>query len=179
MKRVFVVGLMSIIFAAPLSWAGLSPGDPAPAFEAKNQDGKVVKLSDLAGKPVALFFYPKDFTPGCTEQACQFRDEYSKYRKLGAVVLGVSKQGEESHRDFKKKHALPYDLLADEEGKLAAAYGVGTMPVFGWMHRQSVLIGADGKVIRFYESANPATNAQEMLRDLELSLAPKKKPATP
>lgn len=170
---------MLCVFVAPVCWAGLSPGDTAPAFEAKNQDGKVIKLADLAGKPIAIFFYPKDFTSGCTEQVCQFRDEYSKYRKLGAVILGVSKQGEESHRDFRKKHSLPYDLLADEDGKLAAAFGVSTMPVIGLMHRQSVLLGADGKVIRFYESANPATNAADMLRDLELSLAAKKKPATP
>lgn len=144
-----------------------------PAFEAPNQDGKSISSEDLKGKPVAIFFYPKDFTAGCTTQVCQFRDQYSQFRKLGAVVLGVSRQGEKSHQDFKKEHHLQYDLLSDEDGELAKKLGVETMPVVGWMKRQSVLFGPDSRVIRFYDSADPEENAKEMLRDLTATMKKK------
>jgi peroxiredoxin Q/BCP len=146
---------------------GLSKGDKAPEFSSKNQDGKVVHLSDFSGKPVILYFYPKDDTPGCTKEACAFRDEYSKIKNQGAVVLGVSRQDEQSHRAFRAKHHLPFDLLSDGEGKLAALYGVESMPVVGYLKRQSVLIGADGKVIRFYPDVNPGTHTAEVLHDLQ------------
>src|SRR5690349_149605 len=98
---------------------GLSPGDPAPAFTAKNQDGKMMKLSDFKGKPLLLFFYPKDDTPGCTKEACNFRDDHSRIQALGAEVVGISRQGKESHQDFRSKHGLKFNLLTDEDGKIA------------------------------------------------------------
>lgn len=146
---------------------GLSLGDTAPEFSAPNQDGKTVRLSEHRGKPVLLFFYPKDETPGCTKEACQFRDRYSQFKKLGAVVLGISRQDSESHRAFRSKHKLPFDLLVDSDGKIAEAFGVGTAPVVGWHKRQSILIGPDGKVLRVYHDVDPAAHADEVLGELK------------
>ncbi len=145
----------------------LSPGNPAPDFSAKNQDGKVVRLSDFAGKPVLVYFYPKDETPGCTQEACSLRDEFTKFRKLGAVVLGVSTQGEASHREFKTQHKLPFDLLVDQDGKVARAMGVESIEGAGIHKRESVLLGSDHKVIRVYRDVDPSRHAAEVLRDLE------------
>lgn len=156
-----------LLLSASLAWMGLTSGDVAPDFSAKNQDEKVVSLSKLKGAPVLLFFYPKDDTPGCTQEACSFRDHYAKFKSLGVTVLGISKQDAKSHREFREKHHLPFDLLTDTGGKVAQAFGVKEMPIIGYHHRQSVLIGADGKVIRFYPDVNPATHTQEVLKDLQ------------
>lgn len=143
--------------------AGLPPGTQAPDVSAKNQDGKEVRLSDLKGKPVLLYFYPKDDTPGCTKQACVLRDAFDRYTEKGVVIFGVSKQGPESHFAFKKKHRLPFDLLADEDGKVAKAFDIATVPVFGWFKRQSVLLDADHKVVKFFDDVDPVKHADEVL----------------
>ncbi|MBC7691192.1 MAG: peroxiredoxin [Methylotenera sp.] len=145
---------------------GLAPGDQAPDFSLKNQDGKVVKLSALKGKPVLLYFYPMDDTPGCTKEACNFRDEFEKFKAIGAVVLGVSKQDQKSHQEFKAKHHLPFDLLMDTDGDLAKAYGVGSYPGVGMLKRQSVLISGNGKILKVYKDVDPDTHAAEVLKDL-------------
>ncbi|MBI3542478.1 MAG: peroxiredoxin [Deltaproteobacteria bacterium] len=146
----------------------LKVGDPAPDFSAKNQDGKTIHLADFKGKqPVLLYFYPKDDTPGCTKEACSFRDRFAKFKELGAVVLGVSGQGAKSHQEFRAKHKLPFDLLVDSDGAINKAYDVGTMFVVGFYKRRSVLIGKDGKLLRYYEDVNPETHAAEVIKDLE------------
>jgi peroxiredoxin Q/BCP len=155
-----LIGLMTPLLAMKI-------GDPAPDFSAPNQEGKVVKLSNFRGKPVILFFYPKDQTPGCTREACSFRDEYSKFKKLGAVVLGISKQDSKEHQKFIEKHKLPFDLLVDSDGAIAKSFGVGTIPIIGLLRRKSILIGPDGKLVRFYEDVDPNTHTSEVLRDLE------------
>ncbi len=142
---------------------GLPPGTQAPDVSAKNQDGKEVRLSDLKGKPVLLYFYPKDDTPGCTKQACVLRDAFDRYTEKGVVIFGVSKQGSESHLAFKKKHRLPFDLLADEDGKVAKAFDIATVPIFGWFKRQSVLLDADHKVVKFFDDVDPVKHADEVL----------------
>src|SRR5258708_2385152 len=101
----------------------LEEGAKAPAFSLKDQHGATVKLSDLKGKHVVLYFYPKDDTPGCTKEACGFRDGHAKLAKAGAVVLGVSPQGEASHQKFAKKFSLPFPLLVDEDHAVADKYG--------------------------------------------------------
>ena len=146
---------------------GLTSGDLAPDFAVKNQDGKVVHMSDFSGKPVVMYFYPKDDTPGCTKEACSFRDEFTKFKKLGAVVLGVSRQDEKSHQAFKAKHKLPFDLLVDGDGSLAKAYGVDSLMGLSIDARQSILIGADGKVVKFYGKVDPKTHTEEVLKDLQ------------
>jgi len=143
--------------------AGLEPGTLAPEVFAPNQDGKAVKLSDFAGHPVLIFFYPKDDTPGCTKEACALRDSYKQYQAQGIVVIGVSRQSVKSHKAFIEKHHLPFDLLADEDGSFAAAFGVKSMPIFGWLERQSVLLDADHKVVKFFDDVDPTRHAAEVL----------------
>lgn len=162
MKKLFAA--LGIVGAASTS---LHVGDAAPAFVAENQDGKKVQLADFKGRPVLIYFYPKDDTPGCTKEACQFRDDYSKFQKKGAVILGVSAQNAESHQNFKKKYHLPFDLLIDSDGKVAKSFGVGLMPVVGLHQRQSVLIDPQGKIFKFYSSVDPQEHSQEVLADLE------------
>lgn len=158
-KIIIMLGLMFTL-------VGMSPGDPAPDFSAPNQDEKIVKLSDFKGKPVLIFFYPKDQTPGCTKEACTFRDEYSKFKKQGAVVLGISRQDSQEHQKFIKLHHLPFDLLVDKDGAIAESFGVEKMPILGLLKRKSVLIGPDGKLVRFYDDVDPAKHPQEVLDDL-------------
>jgi peroxiredoxin Q/BCP len=145
---------------------GLKAGDPAPDFSLQNQESKAVKLSDSKGHPVLIYFYPKDGTPGCTEEACTLRDMFEKYQKLGAVIYGVSTQNESSHKDFRAAHKLPFDLLVDPKGEMAKTYGVGFIKGTDLLERKSVLIGPDGHILKMYETVNPSEHAQEVLKDL-------------
>src|SRR3954471_21717267 len=101
----------------------LKEGDPAPNFTAATQSGEKISLADCAGKNVILYFYPKDDTPGCTKEACAFRDDFAQFKKMGAVVLGVSTDSAKSHAKFVEKYKLPFALLADEDKKIVHAYG--------------------------------------------------------
>jgi peroxiredoxin Q/BCP len=128
-----------------------SVGSKAPDFQLADHTGKTVSLSQLAGKNVVLYFYPKDDTPGCTREACNFRDEHSALEKAGAVVLGVSPDGEKSHQKFATKYSLPFTLLSDTEHKVADAYGVwGEKSLYGrkfiGLTRATFLIDAKGNV---------------------------------
>jgi peroxiredoxin Q/BCP len=167
MKNLKLFSKLFVILGLFMIFAALSPGDPAPHFAAQNQDGKVIHLSDLKGKFVLLYFYPKDDTPGCTKEACSFRDGFETVRKHGAVVFGVSKQDAESHKAFRTKHKLPFDLLVDTDGKLAEQFGIESMPGVGYFKRQSVLIRPDGKIAKTYKDVNPDTHAQQVLQDIE------------
>src|SRR5262245_41075541 len=110
----------------------LEVGDKAPAFKAKDQDGKLVKLSDFKGRKVVLYFYPKDDTPGCTTEACGIRDSYKEFERRGVAVLGVSPDSEASHRKFADKFDLPFTLLADTDKAIVEAYGVwGEKKLYG------------------------------------------------
>ena len=108
----------------------VAEGQPAPDFELQSDSGETVRLSDLRGKPVVLYFYPKDDTPGCTTQACSIRDEWSEFERAGAVVLGVSPDSEESHAKFRQKYGLPFTLLADPDHQLTEQYGFWVARVF-------------------------------------------------
>ena len=157
---------LPLLFVA-LFALGLAPGDLAPSFSAPNQDGKVRSLSEFKGKPVLLFFYPKDETPGCTKEVCSLRDTYADFQKRGAVVLGFSRQDAASHKEFVGKHKLPFDLLVDADGKVAEQFGVDRMPIIGLLKRQSVLIGPDGHVFRIYKDVDPEKHAAQVLADLD------------
>jgi len=129
----------------------IEEGKAAPAFTLPDQNGKKVSLKDFAGKNVILYFYPKDDTPGCTKEACGFRDGWSELKKLGAVVLGVSADGAESHKKFIAKYKLPFTLLSDSDRKVMEKYGAyGEKMMYGkktvGVIRSTVWIGADGKV---------------------------------
>lgn len=157
--------LLMLPFGAALM--GIAAGTPAPNFSAKNQDGKTVKLSDFAGKFVLIYFYPKDDTPGCTKEACSFRDNHGKLKEMNTVILGVSRQDEKSHQKFIAKHKLPFDLLVDDKGEIAASFGVGLIPIIGIHKRQSVLIAPDGKVLKHYEGVDPDSHVADVMADVQ------------
>ena len=166
MKNFRVLGLLGLV-GLFVALAALTPGQPAPDFTAKNQDGKEIHLADLKGKYVLLYFYPKDDTPGCTKEACQFRDGFAQFGRHNALVFGVSKQDDQSHRAFKKTYKLPFDLLVDTDGKVAELYGVGTIMGMPMYKRESVLIMPNGKVAKIYKDVNPETHSKQVLQDIE------------
>jgi peroxiredoxin Q/BCP len=144
----------------------LKVGQPAPDFSLPDQDGKTRTLGDFRGKWLALYFYVKDDTPGCTEQACKFRDDIGEIKDLGAEVVGVSVDDTDSHANFAKKYNLPFPLLADSKGETAARYGSlrgdGSMA-----KRNTFLIDPEGKIARIYLSASTSRNSAEVIEDLK------------
>lgn len=148
----------------------LQSNTPAPDFELTDQDGKVHRLSDYKGKMVVLYFYPKDDTPGCTTEACNFRDDYSAYGKAGLTILGVSPDNVKSHARFAAKYNLPFPLLADEGHIVCEKYGVwGRKKMMGreydGVFRTTFLIGPDGVIQKAYEGVKPADHSAEILKD--------------
>jgi peroxiredoxin Q/BCP len=146
-------------------------GKPAPDFELKSDTGEQVRLSSLRGKPVVLYFYPKDDTPGCTAQACGIRDVYADFRERGAVVLGVSPDDEASHVKFKEKYSLPFTLLADPKHQVAEEYGVWKeRNLYGkkslGIERSTFVIDADGNVAKTMRRVKPETHAADVLEAL-------------
>ena len=146
-------------------------GKPAPDFELTNESGESVRLSSLRGKPVVLYFYPKDDTPGCTTQACGIRDVYADFRDQGAVVLGVSPDDEASHVKFKEKYSLPFTLLADPQHQVAEEYGVWKeRSTYGkksmGIERSTFVIDADGNVAKTMRRVKPETHAADVLAAL-------------
>ena len=146
----------------------LKVGDVAPPFAAPTQTGETVSLDAFRGQNVVLYFYPKDDTPGCTKEACAFRDEWSALRQAGAVVLGVSTDSAKSHAKFAGKFQLPFPLLADEAKQIVAAYGVwGEKAFMGrnylGTHRVTFLIGPDGRIRQLWDKVKPETHAAEVL----------------
>jgi peroxiredoxin Q/BCP len=150
----------------------VTTGDPAPEFELSDQNGQLHSLEDYRDQWVVLYFYPKDETPGCTTEACEFRDNIFAYRELNAQILGVSLDDVESHKAFAENHGLPFPLLADVEGMAATAYGVKTR-MFGMKvaKRQTFIIGPNGTIAKHYEKVKPAEHSAQVLADLkELSI---------
>ncbi len=141
----------------------LSVGDTAPAFTAKDTNGNTVSLSDFAGKTVVLYFYPKDDTPGCTKEACSFRDNYSQYQGKDIVVLGVSIDDEASHQQFTQKFNLPFPLLADVNGAITKAYDVDGG---GYAKRVTYVIDSNGTISNVYNTVKTDTHATDILADL-------------
>jgi thioredoxin-dependent peroxiredoxin len=146
-------------------------GRPAPDFTLSSDAGDNVTLSSLKGSPVVLYFYPKDDTPGCTAQACAIRDAWSDFERAGAVVLGVSPDGEQSHAKFKQKYDLPFTLLADPDHALAEAYGVWVEKVYNGkrymgVERSTFVIGPDGNLARVFRRVKPLEHADQVLEAL-------------
>lgn len=146
----------------------LKAGDKAPDFAVTDGEGKVVRLKDLRGKKVVLYFYPKDDTPGCTKEACAFRDSFAKFKRRGIEVLGVSLDSEKSHQKFAKKFDLPFRLLADTGREISESYGTyGEKKFMGrtYMgnHRMTFLIDEKGKIKRIFDKVKPEEHAEEVL----------------
>jgi peroxiredoxin Q/BCP len=146
----------------------LAVGDKAPNFRTTDQDGKTVSLGDFEGRKIVLYFYPKDDTPGCTKEACSFRDGWAQFRRRKVAVLGVSVDDERSHKKFAEKYSLPFTLLADPEKKIVQDYGVwGQKSMYGRKYmgtnRVTYLIDEKGKIAAVWPKVKPEGHAEEIL----------------
>ena len=140
-------------------------GQPAPDFELQSDAGETIRLSDLRGKPVVLYFYPRDDTPGCTRQACGIRDAWAEFQRAGAEVFGISADTTASHEKFRSKYQLPFTLLADPERTLAEPYGVGREGKRSY-ERSTFVVDADGNVAKVMRRVNPDRHADDVLAAL-------------
>ena len=150
----------------------INSGIPAPEISLPDENGTTRSLSDYLGKAVVLYFYPKDDTPGCTKEACNFRDDYSAYKDADVVILGVSPDNSKSHTKFKEKYDLPFPLLADEGHKVCDLYGVwGPKKFMGreyeGVHRTTFLIDKNGKIAMVFEKVKPADHSTEILKAIK------------
>jgi peroxiredoxin Q/BCP len=146
-------------------------GKKAPAFSLPTDSKASVKLSDFSGKYVVLYFYPKDMTPGCTQESCEFAESHAQLKKMGAVVLGVSKDSVESHKKFKEKYSLPFELISDTEGKLCEKFGVWKEKSlygrkFMGIERSTFIIGPDGKILKAYQPVKVKGHVAAVTQDL-------------
>lgn len=144
----------------------------APEFVLKNHDGEIVRLSDFVGKPLIIYFYPQDDTPGCTTEACNFRDDYNEYKNLGVKVIGISPDTVESHQEFRKKYHLPFTLLSDPDHQTAAAYGVwGKKEKKGieyeGIYRTTFILDKKGGIVKIFEGVDPSVHSQEVLDEIK------------
>jgi len=163
-----IVGLLLWRVSAFSKRRQLGIGEPAPDFALPDQEGKTRSLAEFRGKWLVLYFYPRDDTPGCTRQACAFRDDWSRLAALGAQVVGVSVDDIESHLDFAKEHRLPFPLLADAGGAVAARYGsLRDLGLIKFARRNTFLIDPQGRIAQDYLSANASRNSQEVIEDLQ------------
>ncbi len=143
-------------------------GNPAPDFSLVDQNGETRTLANYRQRWVVLYFYPKDDTPGCTTEACKFRDDYAAVQRLGAEILGVSIDDRDSHATFSKKYSLPFPLLADTDGTVAKRYGAlwGVWPL-KFARRHTFLIDPQGRIARIYREVDPKTHSREVIADLK------------
>lgn len=166
------IAVVSALLADNAATPKIEVGKKAPDFTLKNQDEKDVSLKDFAGKWVVLYFYPKDDTPGCTTEACDFRDNFLQFQSLNAVVLGVSADSPESHRNFIKKHNLNLNLLSDPERKIMQTYGAYGLKTSGGKEtigvtRSTVLIDPKGNIAHLWPNVSPKGHALEVRQLLE------------
>lgn len=171
MKHIlFLIAAAGALAFAPCGAASEAPtvGSQAPEFELADQTGQLHSLEDYRDQWVVLYFYPKDETPGCTAQACEFRDNIFAFRDLNAQILGVSFDDVESHREFAENHSLPFPLLADVDGDAADAYGVKTrMLGMTVAKRQTFIITPDGQIAKHYEKVKPSDHSEQVIADLK------------
>ena len=164
-RRGAIVSIFSLL-AGSARAAMPTVGQTAPVFTSVDQDGKAISLTDFRGRAVVLYFYPKDDTPGCTKEACAFRDGYAAIQATGAVILGVSADDAKSHKAFAEKFHLPFQLVADADKKIIDSYGV-RMPILGMAKRTTFIIDRDGVIRKVFEGVSPATHEPEVLAALK------------
>ncbi|WP_430391469.1 peroxiredoxin [Dyella sp. 20L07] len=163
-----LLGLIAPVFADEPAATLPQAGQAAPDFRLQDQNGKWHTPADHRGHWVVLYFYPKDFTPGCTTEVCTFRDDIAKLRQAGADVLGVSLDDVKSHAEFAEKYHVPFPLLSDADSKTAQAYGVLASKVgFKYARRTTFLIDPQGKVAKVYQDVDPEKNSAQVLADLK------------
>ena len=174
MREVVLIAGLALVIGLGYSWlnsaraAQPSVGEAAPAFRLQDQNGTWHALDDFKGRWVALYFYPKADTPGCTKEACEFRDNLFAFEEIGASILGISIDAIKDQKKFAEKYSLPFPLLADIDGKTAEAYGVlNNLGVMKLAKRQSFLIGPDGKIAKHYDKVDPTAHSKEVLADLK------------
>jgi peroxiredoxin Q/BCP len=152
--------------ARPDGGTGLLPvGSKAPEVIGTTPEGKPSVLSSFHGRVAVVYFYPKDETPGCTREACAFRDVFTKYEARQVTIFGVSRDSEQRHAEFRTKHKLPFPLVADEDGSVARAYGVPSR--LGMSSRVTFLVGKDGKILRVWPNVDPGVHAEEVLAAID------------
>ena len=168
--RLFITGLLCVVsFAAQ---AGSLTGKPAPDFALPDQYGEIHKLEDFRGTWLALYFYPRDDTPGCTTEACNFRDNIYAFKAIGAEVVGISIDDTESHKEFSEKYELPFKILSDTDGSVTRTYeAIRDLKLFKWAKRESFLINPEGIVVKHYKKVVPETHTQQVLEDLKTYMA--------
>ena len=168
-----VAALALALAGAALAADPPAVGSAAPAFKLQDQTGKTHALSDYKGKWVVLYFYPKDNTPGCTTQACEFRDNIFAYRELGAVILGISVDDVASHKAFSDQHSLPFPILADSDKSATTAYGTlkEYVGIAKMARRDTFIIDPQGKVAKHYQDVKPAGHSEAVLADLRQLVA--------
>ena len=168
--QAFLAASLLLFFAA--AWlevrAGdLQPGMVPPDFELSDQNGTTHRLADYRGRWVVLYFYPRDDTPGCTEQACKFRDDVAHFRSMGAQVIGISVDSVESHAHFAEKHGLPFPLLADEGGRTARAYGsLRNLGLIKMAQRHTFIIDPAGRIAHIYRKVDTTTHSADVIAEL-------------
>ena len=168
-KNIISIALILCLFLITGTSIGeVNTGQTAPNFNLQDQNGEWHTLDNYKGKWVVLFFYPKDQTPGCTTEACNFRDNIFEFEKLNAQILGVSLDDVESHQAFSEKYSLPYPILADVNQECATEYGVlGKFMMMTIAKRQSFLINPEGSIVKHYKKVNPDTHTNEVIVDLK------------
>ena len=172
MKTLFALILITFISVPAIAGETPAVGEPAPGFRLQDQNGEWHDLQDYRESWLAVYFYPKDQTPGCTTEACNFRDNIFAFRAIGAAVVGISLDDVESHKKFSDKYKLPFVILADEGGAVADAYGVlRDYKLIKIASRQSFLVNPEGVIVKHYEDVDPDTHTQEVLSDLETMIA--------
>jgi len=149
----------------------LEKSEKAPLFELFDSEGELHKLSDFSGQTIVIYFYPRDDTPGCTKEACSFRDNYQIFKEAGIEVLGISPDTVKSHKKFSEKYQLPFTLLADPDHKVCEAYGVwGLKKMYGreyeGVYRTTYIVGPEGEIKRVFENVKPTDHSQEVLEEV-------------
>ena len=168
MKKI-LLSILLLLLSAPI-FAGEPPavGSDAPSFNLQDQNGEWHALGDYRGQWLAVYFYPRDDTPGCTTEACNFRDNIYAFKAIGAAVVGISVDDVDSHKEFSDKYKLPFTILADEGGKTSKAYGVlKDYKLLKLASRQSFLINPEGKIVKHYADVDPDEHTDQVLADIK------------
>ncbi len=181
MGYILIIAVLIVVFAVMSGNSSdkkpsLKEGDKAPDFSALTDEGKKVSLADFRGKNVVLYFYPKDDTPGCTKEACSFRDSFGKIRSLGAVILGVSLDTAESHKKFREKYNLPFPLLVDKDGEISKKYNAFTqyLRTLRFSKRMTYIIDREGIIRKIYAKVDISKHSENIYNDLESIVAEEK-----